>query len=213
MIYLIWYLVVGVVVLSVMYISHQLSTHPESNPALELTKIARELTNSLDHARKFWRDNPLDNVVVPLLGMILILASWPVFLLMLAKDKLFPYKPIPERIFSVTEADLIRQMTVEEIEQQEHVTDPMGAVPDIPFGYLNAAWSRFKANLAPQDLIWSFTAQWTTNGGGREIREGYVIVRGVNIGPHFLNSLRKLEDVEPPGAPVLDIPTFLTKRP
>jgi len=147
----------------------------------------------------------LDNVVLPLLAMILILAGWPVVLLVVIKRKLFPYKPIPEKIFSVAKPDLMRQMTVDEIEQHEHVSDPLGAAPNLPFGYLNAAWLQFKGNLMPQDLVWSFTAQWETSWGRGEIREGYVIVRGDNIGPHFLSSLCHLEYEEVSGSPILDM--------
>lgn len=194
MIYLILYLAVGAILLLVINISHQLSKHSESNPALELTKIAQGVTKSLCRTRINSWDNLTDIVVVPLLGMTIILAGWPVLLLMLAKEKLFPYKvmSIPEKVFSVANADLQCQMAVEEIEQNEHVNDPMGTAPDLPFGYLNAAWSQFKSNLEPQDSVWSFAAQWTTHLGCREIREGYVVVRGDNIGPHFLKSLRMI---------------------
>lgn len=209
MIYLIWYLAVGMVILLVVYISHRLPLNHESGREQELIKLTHELMASLDHTRKTWRDDLLDKIVLPLLAASLILAAWPAVLLMLVKNKLFPYKEklLPEREFSVARDDLIRQMTIEEIEQQEHVADPMRAVPDIPFGHLNAAWVKFKANLEQQDSVWSFAAQWTPDWGRKEIREGYVILRGDNVGQYFLKSLRELEHVKVSGI-ALDNPTF-----
>jgi len=214
MIYLIWYLAVGIVVLLVVYISHRLSLNHGSDREQELIKLTHELMASLDHTRKTWRDDLLDKIVLPLLAGFLILAAWPAVLLMLVKNRLFPseVKLLPEREFSVAMDDLIRQMTIKEIEQQEQVADPMGAVPDLPFGHLNAAWMEFMANLEQQDSVWSFAAQWTTDWGRREIREGYVILRNDNVGQHFLKSLRELEDEEVSGI-ALDIPTFLKKQP
>lgn len=237
MIYLIWYLAVGIVVLLVLFISHRLQSDREQ----KLIKLTHELITSLDHTRKTWRDDLFDKIVLPLLAAFLIPAAWPVVLLMLLKIKLFPYKEellperefhklspskeeplpergvhelfpyvaelLPERGFFVHREDLIRQMTIEEIEQQEHVADPMRAVPDLPFGHLNAAWVEFKANLEQQDSVWSFAAQWAPDWGRKEIREGYVILRGDNVGQYFLKSLRELEYVKVSGI-ALDNPTF-----
>lgn len=169
MIYLIWYLAVGIIVLLVVYISHRLPLNHESDREQELIKLTHELMDSLDHTRKTWRDDLLDKIVVPLLAASLILAAWPAVLLMLVKNKLFPseVKLLPDRKFSVASGDLIRQMTIEEIEQQEQVVDPMRAVPDLPFGHLNAAWVEFKANLEQQDSVWSFAAHWTPDWGAQ----------------------------------------------
>lgn len=199
MIYLTWYLAIGVVILLVVYLSHRLSTNPEIKRTRELANIDREIKASIPRTKKTWRESLLDEFVLPLLAWIAILTAWPVALFMLAKDKLFPSEPdepesIPEKIFSVARENLIRQMTVDEIEQQERVTDPMGAVPDLPFGHLNTAWSQFKNNLLPHDSIWSFAAQWTNEWERIEIREGYVVVRGNNIGSHILKSLRVLRE-------------------
>lgn len=210
MIYLFWYLAIGVVVFLVMTISHRLSTKHESS-------FVREILDNIQSKNKTWRESLLDEFVLPLLAGIAILTAWPVVIYFMAQGIRSSRKrkaEVEAQKFSVAMDNLVRQMTVEEIEQHEHVTDPMGAVPDLPFGYLNAAWSQFKSNLLPHDSIWSFSTQWTASWGSRQIREGYVIVRADNIGPHFLTSLRWLKDEVKSGseAPILDIPTFLKKK-
>ncbi|WVM93015.1 hypothetical protein ULG90_02285 [Halopseudomonas pachastrellae] len=47
--------------------------------------------------------------------------------------------------FAVTEDHLLESLTVAEIEARERVADPLGAVPDLPFGHLNTAWQEFLA--------------------------------------------------------------------
>ncbi len=187
MIYLTGYLAIGVVVLLVMFISAWLSGMREW-PKWE---------TEIEWADLDWWGKLKISAVLPLL-VIFVITAWPVVLYLRAQDILASRKAKADkeadeeaRKFSITKADLVRQMAVEEIEQQERVTDPMGAVPDLPFGYLNAAWSQFKGSLEPDDSIWAFSSQYQNDWGGEEIREGYVIVRGDRIGPHFLNSLRR----------------------
>ncbi len=192
MIYLTGYLAIGVVVILVVFISAWLSD------GLEWPKLDPEI----EWADLDWWGKLKMSAVLPLL-VIFVITAWPVALYAKAQDILASRKAKADkeadeeaRKFSITKADLVRQMTVEEIEQQERVTDPMDAVPDLPFGYLNAAWSQFKGNLVADDLIWAFSAQYNHEWGGGQIREGYVIVRGDIIEPHFLNSLRRLENEE-----------------
>ena len=77
-------------------------------------------------------------------------------------------------------------IAVAHIEDRETVVDPLGAVPQCPFGHLNAAWKNFLSGLQPQDVIWSFRSNWETTWGRKELRAGYVAVRGEVIGTHFL---------------------------
>ncbi len=42
-----------------------------------------------------------------------------------------------EKTFSVNVTNLVKCMSVGEIEKIERVSDPMSAVPDVAFGYLN----------------------------------------------------------------------------
>lgn len=103
-------------------------------------------------------------------------------------------EPGKEEEFAVEQEHLIAQQDLNEIEARERVTDPLGAVPELPFGHLNAAWLAFNAKLEPGDSFWTFSAQWKPSWGREEMREGYVIVRLDGIGPYFLTMRRILED-------------------
>jgi len=192
--YLIWYLAIGATVLLAMLISDRLSTKPEQD-------FTREIMDAMHPERKTWHYRLLHKVVIPLLAGILVLVAWPLAIYMKGKEMMSAGKadlePEPvkkENKFSVTDANLLRKLSVEEIEQQERVDDPMGGVPDIPFGHLNATWTRFKSHLEPQDAIWMFSAHWSADWGRRELREGYVIVRANGIGPRLVTTLRVLEE-------------------
>lgn len=188
MTYLIWYLVIGVVILIVVFISHVLSTKSESD-------FMRGMKSAIHPERKTLHYELLEKVVVPLLTAMLVLVFWPAAIYMRAKEILLSKKKLTleKKIWSVVKDDLVRQMTVDEIELQERVIDPMGAVPDLPFGHLNTTWLRFKGNMEPQDSIWAFSARRTSDWERREILEGYVIVRADGIGPHFLTTRRCIE--------------------
>ena len=59
---------------------------------------------------------------------------------------------------SVNVTDLVKCMSVGEIEEIERVNDPMGAVPDVAFGFLNPMWEKFKAGFESYDEIWTYKA-------------------------------------------------------
>jgi hypothetical protein len=107
-----------------------------------------------------------------------------------------PGAPAPqeEREFEVTRAHLHEPLTVPQIEAREAVADPLGAVPKLPFGHLNAAWKIFIAGVAADEDLWSFTAPWQTPWGRKEIRAGYVVVRGGVPANHFVTLWKDLED-------------------
>ena len=88
--------------------------------------------------------------------------------------------------FKLTKADLVSQFSLDAIEAQERVVDPLKAVPDIPFGHLNGSWQRFLENTVANDAIWKFAAPRQSIDGYQEIRKGYAILRNGEIGLFFL---------------------------
>jgi hypothetical protein len=99
-----------------------------------------------------------------------------------------------EREFAVEIGHLQEQLNVVQIETRELISDPLGAVPNVPFGHLHAAWMTFLEGVGADDELWTFTAPWQTTWGSNEIRTGYVRVRGGRPANHFLTMSREVGD-------------------
>lgn len=187
--YLAWYLGVGAVVLAGLLAFNRLSKDSGSLP-LSL------LPGSDDPDReKLWYRTLF--AVVVALGAGVLFAAWPVLLCIVAKQTLSKKTASTvreKREFAVALGDLQEQLTIEEIERREQVIDPLGAVPDLPFGHLHSAWQKFLEAMEPQDAIWTFSAHWTTTRRRPELRAGYVVVRDGTMGPHILTLLRPLDE-------------------
>lgn len=148
----------------------------------------------------------LDRFVGPLLAGAVVVALWPLAVALAlwvahaqrrrsgtdAAHEPSPGFGLQERKFAVSPGDLREQLAVEEIERRERVSDPLGAVPDLPFGHLHPAWLAFLEQRGTEDALWSFSTHWTPTWGREELRAGYVIVREDAIGPHFLTVWRSL---------------------
>lgn len=189
MIYLIGYIAVGVVVLAVVYISHRLSQSPES-------KFKDDLMSSIRPESEQLGDKIITYFVAPVLAVIFILLVWPSVIYLKGKEIFFKkvdQQPDEPKEFSVSKDDLIQQISLEEIEFQERVEDPLSAVPDLPFGHLNKAWTLFLEKRDQEDVIWSFSAHWTSEWGRKELRAGYVLVKPDLIGPYFLTTWKNVE--------------------
>jgi hypothetical protein len=107
--------------------------------------------------------------------------------------------------------DLQEMLSIEVIETRERVIDPLGAVPVVPFGHLHSAWKAFLDGVGPDDAVWSFSANWT-RWGRKELRDGYVIVRGDIIGAHFQTVWKDVEEEVETQTKQADNPVWLEKR-
>ncbi|CAK0768000.1 conserved hypothetical protein [Gammaproteobacteria bacterium] len=194
MIYLILYLAVGVV-LAVKYISNLLSQSPELKFKADRRSRMRPESDKLS-------DKIFTYFISPLLVAILILIAWPTVIYYKVKKMLlkmlleYAYQQYKPKAFFVSRNDLLQQISVEEIELQERVSDPLNAVPDLPFGHLNKAWNRFLKKRRKGDEIWTFSANRTSERGWKELRAGYVLVRPKSVGPYFLMTRKNIELTE-----------------
>ena len=190
MIYLYWYLGIGVAVLAVVFGAHRLTKKDEP-------ESLHDLLDAVNPDRKKVSYRILNNVVAPVLAAVAVVVVWPAALYMKGKE-IFGKKSVSaldeEGEFAVERSHLQERLTVLQIEAREVVTDPLGAVPDLPFGHLNAAWKTFAEGVGADDELWSFTAPWQTTWGRREIRTGYVVVRGGVPAAHFLSMWKEIED-------------------
>ncbi len=190
MIYLYWYLGIGAVVLILMAAYHKLTKKKDGN---SLSDILADLR---PERKKLWF-RLLNDALGPALVGTLIVPFWPVLVFFRVKELVFgepAHGTVDEPEFAVTRDDLQTQLSVQEIEQREMVFDPLGAAPNMSFGHLNAAWKQFCEGLEPDDSLWSFTAHWTSSWGRKDFRQGYAIVRGEEIGRHFVTIWKDVEE-------------------
>jgi hypothetical protein len=203
MIYLYGYLAIGVVVLALVFGAHWLTKKDES-------EALNELLTALHPERATLSYRILDKWVVPVLAAIAIVIVWPVAAYLKGKDVLEKRRraasasvegDIPlgcafgvERKFEVERSHLQERLTVAQIEARERVTDPLGAVPDLPFGHLHAAWKDFISQSSADDEIWSFTRPWETQWGHKEVRAGYTLIRDGAPVAYLWTKRRGVED-------------------
>jgi hypothetical protein len=146
-IYLYWYLGIGVAVLAVVFGAHRLTKKDETESLRDLLDAVNP--NSKKHS--YWIMN---NFVAPALAAVAILVVWPAAIYVKGKEtfgKKSDSALDEEREFAVERGYLQERLTVEQIEARELVSDPLGVVPTLPFGHLNAAWKTFIANSGASD--------------------------------------------------------------
>ena len=186
MIYLSWYLGIGFVVLTALYINHKIRSKHEPRSFHDILESTNPDRDKLSY-------KILNNVAVPLLALCI----WPLAIFMIIQD----YYQTNENelrddppLFSVKPEDLTERLTISEIERRETYLDPLIAVPKLPFGHFNERWRSFISSQSADDEVWAFTANWETEWGGKELRKGYVFVRDGALRAHFLSVRKNLSD-------------------
>jgi hypothetical protein len=196
------YTIIGVATLVIMYaVANLLSSRTEKEHSnSEILKATRARIEAKRGIPKIDFDFILEKILVPIIGTVFVVTIWPVLLWLKIKEVLWPYVPPVEKQFSIERKDLLTMLTMESIEAQEMVFDPLGAVPNLPFGHLYKVWSDFKSNFATGCEIWTFSAPWE-EWGRVTIRSGYVIVVDEAIGPHWVLDFKTVErednDIKP----------------
>lgn len=130
--------------------------------------------------RKWTPAKALKVIVLPVAGYSLAVIAWPVLVYLKVKQ-LIEERDAPTQQekgeFAVTRSDFLERLTIREVESREMVHDPLGAVPQVPFGHLNSVWKSFASIMKARDEIWSFVAISNANQSGAVMRSGYVLVR------------------------------------
>lgn len=146
------------------------------------------------NGKKSWHYKLRESLVIP--GTILLITVvWPLALWMLIKDRLDKKKrkpkKSPEELFAVKTNFLIEKLGVNEVEAREIYQDPLQATPQLPFGYLNGAWEKFKLTITDGDELWSFLVPKGELVGEYEMPSdfemvGYALVRDGRILGEFV---------------------------
>lgn len=190
MIYLYGYLAIGAVVLAVLSVLRARSRDDQS-------ESLRDLLDAVNPSRRRRSYRILHRLVIPALGTGVVLLIWPVAVY-LRVTRVVSKKDSTgsnmNREFAVEPCHLQERLTVEEIEAREMVENPLGAVPHVPFGHLNAAWRTFLKSRANGDELWSFSARWRTWLHQPEVRSGYALVRNGTPVAHFLTVWKDLSE-------------------
>lgn len=190
MTYLYGYLLIGAVFFAVVYGRHRLRKGNQPESLVDVLEARNPNRNRLSYRL-------VNHVLVPVIGITLVIAAWPVAVFFMVKERL-DHKGSsdsgPERAFAVERQHLLKRLSVAEVEAREVVVDPLQAVPELPFGHLNAAWQEFLKDTRVDDELWSFAAHWQTRWGRREVREGYVTVREGTPSTYFLTVVKELPE-------------------
>lgn len=205
------YLLVGGLVLILVLADHVRVTCRNS-----ASQVGR--TNLVDPEPRTLRYRLLADVVVPCLAGLFVIIAWPVIGYLqikelMASKEVTSSEPAKQgqaavgsgdlldgntsqelwkpKEFAVDLRDLREELTIAQIEASERVVDPLGAVPDLPFGHLNPAWRAFVAELRPGDRVHAFSARWDSVWDGWVRLSGYAVLRGADVGPHFTSKQRE----------------------
>lgn len=129
---------------------------------------------------------------------IVVVLIWPLTILIvlysLFFDKQQPYVPSEESRYTCQKKDLLKQVDPVDVEAASYVVDPLGRVPNVPFGHIHQGWVNLLSELEVNDELWSFqTKGWTSESGDspkylkpRNIRSGFAIVREKKIVAEFI---------------------------
>ncbi len=96
---------------------------------------------------------------------LVMLLFWPVVLAWILVQEFAPswlsrvFTPdshMPDQVFAVLPEHLGASVDVAVVEVANHITDPLEAVPYLPFGHLHARWLQLRSHLVPGCTLHAF---------------------------------------------------------
>lgn len=166
-----WYLAVGTILTGITYTNKLLA-----DAAAPKKKVSGQWLTfpALSKREELYR------FLEPFIAFVVCVSIWPIYVLIMVNQKLFTER-LPELAeFKLTPEHLREVLTVESLESENRVFDPLGAVPDVPFGHLNPAWEKLKVSMQAGDTIQRFAAPWGEYGV-MWVRSGYAVVHGKDV--------------------------------
>jgi len=197
MTYLYWYLGIGAIAFAAFFVFAQLTRKIEPQSLRNLFDAANP-----DHQKP--TDCIFNRFIAPIIAGVLLISIWPIPVYIELKEKILKRnktEETDENEFIVKRAHLLVRLTLSQVEAREVVFDPLGAVPNLPFGHLNGAWRTFIESLKSSDEVWSFATRWETTWGHKEVRAGYAVVRHGVPRSYFLTMCKEVFD-EPQSAKI-----------
>ena len=160
----------------------------------ELVKLARQMSASQDTS---WNQKLQEWATYPLMLLV-----WPLVMLLAIQALLklvgVEWPPRPwgtnaqaadntaqiEIKFICQSADLLKPIDPEQAEVASYVHDPMGRVPDQPFGHLHLGWAELLSHLEPQDTLWRFKSP---KRGLKSACAGFAVLRKNQVIAEFIH--------------------------
>jgi hypothetical protein len=180
------YLSVGFVVCLVVVAAHLIGRQKKS-------KFVRDMMNAVNPRREAFLYRMLEDLVVPALAFFLVWLVWPVVFVLKIRDSLKKRalaaqtkQEVEPPGFALNDSELLRQVTVDEVERTNLIHDPLEAVPNIPFGHCNARWVLFRDSLQANETLWEFEST-RSELAGVQAMWGYA-VRGEGKVDRFMTS-------------------------
>lgn len=189
------YLLSGVVVLSLLRLIARLQTTP-----MTVREFWLNMVGAYDDVRHQRISMAIFAEKVLMLPVMILI--WPasvcIVIYALYEDR-HPkvWVPDPEDAFTCHRQHLIAKATPEAAELQARIVDPLGRVPDLPFGHLNGGWRALLAAVQVGDELWSFKVpgyapdpqgtpsihRWAVPRGAKR---GYALVAGGKVKADFV---------------------------
>lgn len=136
-------------------------------------------------------------ILVPFLMGVFLCVAWPVCWAWVVHDRWHVKREAKRRedtVFKILPIHRSVGTTVERVEARAKVEDPLGAVPDLPFGHLNGAWNNFIAKRPEGASLYPFECVWVTFHREKFHRKGFVWFTDGVCGPFWLTRDLKVDD-------------------
>ena len=139
------------------------------------SQFVKDMRSALGYGKTL-KDHLQDILVYTLAGLT-ILIGWPGFLIWAFLKKLEERRERmkeDEPKFMCKPEYLIRKVTLIEAEQANMIDDPLGLVPDVPFGHLSQAWTKFLSafGLEDENELWFFEVPKGSSTGEYDMFDG-----------------------------------------
>lgn len=135
-------------------------------------------------------------IVVPFLWIVFLFGAWPVCWGWVVYHRWHLKREAKRKeksVFRIRPHHLHDLTTVAEVELVTKVIDPLGAVPDVPFGHLNGAWQNFIQQRPEGAVLYTFEYLWVNFMREMYERKGFVWVTDGDIGPFWLTRDMRVE--------------------
>jgi len=168
------YLGIGLIVCSTILIAHLLGKRKESS-------FLRDAMDAFDPRRNNFFYRVFVDYLIPGFAFFLIWLVWPFAIWLKLRETFTKKSEISEarkrseiKEFTLTNDELLREVSIEEVERTNFIHDPLEAVPNLPFGHCNARWVALRDSLEPNETLWEFESNRSVLAGV-ELMWGYAV--------------------------------------